>query len=347
MLSKRFEYDGKECEKLNLSQLKAKKEIKAKIDSGFYKFEEINCPICCSNEKIEISQKDKYGLPHLISLCKNCGFLYASKRLDKNSYTDFYIHHFNDLDIGYSVGFDTSFQDQYNNAKNAIYPFVKDYINEGKKLNILEVGCSSGGAMQYFKELGHNVRGLDLGIDAIKYGQSKGLNLINIDLPDFESDTKFDLVIYNSVLEHISDLDAHLNKLRNILKNDAKVFIRVPGIKNLHNNSFHKFDLLNFITLPHIYYFSVTTLTNLFNKYGFKKLKSNEIIFALFEKSDMKGFKIVNDYNQVLEYIKKQNNLFKIKVKNILFKNKMAIRWILVKINLLNTVKRLLGRKIV
>jgi len=347
MLSKRFEYDGKECEKLNPSQLKAKNEIKKKIDSGFYKFEEIDCPICGSQERDEISQKDKYGLPHLISLCKKCGFLYASKRLDKGSYTDFYIHHFNDIDIGYSVGFDTSFKDQYNNAKNAIYPFVEDYIEENKKLNILEVGCSSGGAMQYFKEKGHNVIGLDLGIDAINYGKNKGLNLINIDLPDFNTDIKFDLVVYNSVLEHISDLNAHLNKLREILTDNGKVFIRVPGIKNLHNNSFHKFDLLNFITLPHIYYFSVITLTNLFKKKGFKNLKSNEVIFALFEKSAIKDFKIRNDYNEVLEYIKKQDNILKIKAKNVLYKIKMAIRWLLVKIHLLNIVKRILGRKIV
>ena len=49
MLSSRFRYDGRECERLNRSQLKAKKEIKKKIDSGFYKFEEIDCPICISN----------------------------------------------------------------------------------------------------------------------------------------------------------------------------------------------------------------------------------------------------------------------------------------------------------
>jgi len=347
MLSKRFEYDRKECEKLNNLQIKAKKEIKEKIDSGFYKFEEIKCPICESDEKLEISQKDKYGLPHQISLCKNCGFLYANKRLSKESYTDFYIHHFNDLDIGYSVGFNISFKDQYNNAKNAIYPFVSDKINLNKELNILEVGCSTGGAMQFFKEKGHNVTGLDLGIDAIKYGQSRGLNLINIDLPDFQTNEKFDLVIYNSVLEHIVDLDSHLKKLKDILKDDGKIFIRVPGIKNLHNNSFHKFDLLNFITLPHIYYFSVSTLTNLFNKYGFKNIKSNEIIFALFEKSQDVKFDIKNDFDDVLDYIKKQDNILKIKIKNFLFKIKTIVRKILVSLGLLNCIKKLLGKKIV
>jgi len=347
MLSKRFEYDGKECERLNELQLKAKKEIKEKIDNGFYQFEEINCPICGSNEKLEISQKDKYGLPHQISLCKNCGFLYASKRLTNDSYTDFYIHHFNDLDIGYSMGFDISFNDQYNNAKNAIYPFIKDKIDLSKLLNVLEIGCSSGGAMQYFKEKGYNVVGLDLGIDAVEYGKNRGLNLINIDLPDFQTDIKFDLVIYNSVLEHIVDLKSHFEKLQEILKDDGYIFVRVPGIKNLHNNSFHKFDLLNFITLPHIYYFSVTTLTNLMNKYGFKKVKANEIIFSLYQKDNNVKFNIQNDYDEVLKYIEKQDNILKIKIKNILFKIKMIVREVLVGVGLLNIIKRLLGRKVV
>jgi predicted TPR repeat methyltransferase len=198
--------------------------------------------------------------------------------------------------------------------------------------------------MQYFKELGHNVVGLDLGIEAINYGQNKGLNLINIDLPDFQTDEKFDLVIYNSVLEHIGDLKAHLNRVREVLVDNGKVFIRVPGIKNLHNNSFHKFDLLNFITLPHIYYFSATSITNIFNKYGFKNLKINEIVFSLFEKANIKDIEFKSDYNEVLKYIKKQDNILKIKIKNILFKMKISLRWILIKTNLLNFVKKLLGK---
>jgi len=346
VLGKRFKYDGKECEKLNASQLKAKQEILKKINSGLYIFEEINCPICDSNEIKNISEKDKYGLPHNIGICKKCGFIFANKRMDKNSYTDFYVHHFNDLDIGYSIGFDESFKSQYNNAKNSIFPFVEYFIDSSEKLNILEVGCSSGGALQYFKEKGHNVIGLDLGIDAVEYGKNKyGLNLINIDLPDYNSNIKFDLVIYNSVFEHINDIKSHMNKLNEIIAENGKLFLRVPGIKNLHKNSFHKFDLLNFITLPHIYYFSVTTLSNIMNKYNFTLIKSNEIIFSLFEKDNkLTENKYINDYDDVMKYIKEQDNIIKIKIKNILFNFKILLRFLLNKMGLLNFVKKLVGK---
>lgn len=343
MLSKRFKYDGKECEKLNDSQFKAKQEIVNKINSNLYTFEEIDCPICDSNNIENISEKDKYGISHIVGICKKCGFIFANKRMDKNSYTDFYIHHFNDLDIGYSVGFDDSFRAQYENAKNSIYPFVIDCINLSRKLNILEVGCSSGGAIQYFKEKGHNIIGLDLGIDAIEYGKNKhGLNLINIDLPDFDSDIKFDLVIYNSVFEHISDIKSHMIKLHEIMAENGKLFLRVPGIKNLHKNSFHKFDILNFITLPHIYYFSVTTLSNIMNKYKFRHIKSNEIIFSLFEKDNTLDKKnLSSDYYYVMNYLKEQDNIIKISTKNILFKLKIFARGCLNKIGLLNVVKKI------
>ena len=340
MLSKRFEYDGKECESLNTSQEKAKKEILEKINNNFYQFEEICCPICKSNNKDEISQKDKYGLPHVISLCQDCGFLYASKRLNQDAYNNFYIHHFNDLDIGYSIGFDESFKSQYHNAKYAIYEFVKDEIDFSKKLNILEVGCSAGGAVQVFHELGHNVIGLDLGPDAVNYGREEySLNLLNIDLPDFESEIKFDLIIYNSVFEHISDLEAHLIQIQKLLISNGKLFLRVPGIKNLHNNFFHKYDLLNFITLPHIYYFSVTSLTNLLQQYGMVHLKSNEIIFSLYESRTKNSNKIESDYEILKDYLQEQDNIVKIKIKNWLHSSKMLLRAILVKMNLLNFVK--------
>ena len=343
MLSNRFKFNGKECEELNEFQFKAKTEILEKIDSDMYQFENINCPICKSNNKKEISQKDKYGLPHEISLCKDCGFLYASKRLDQESYNDFYIHHFNDLDIGYSIGFDESFKSQYNNAKNSIYPFIKEKINLSKTLNILEVGCSSGGTVSFFKELGHNVVGLDLGIDAIYYGkESHSLNLLNIDLPDFETDIKFDLIIYNSVFEHISDLDSHLAKIKEILVDDGKLFLRVPGIYNLHKNSFHKFDLLNFITLPHIYYFSIISLSNLLKQYGLKKIKSNEIIFSLFQADTICDEAIISDYEKLNFYLEKENNIVKIKIRNLLFKIKGNFKSILVKFGLFDFIKNII-----
>lgn len=344
MLSKRFEYDGKECEKLNQSQYQAKKEIIEKINNKSYIFEDISCPICESDEKQEISQKDKYGIPHHVSLCKNCGFLFATKRLTNDCYTDFYINHFNDLDIGYSIGLDKSFKDQYNNAYNNIYPFIENDIDLSKSLNILEIGCSSGGALQYFKEKKHNVIGLDLGTDAIDYGKSQDLELFNIDLPDFKTNIKFDLVIYNSVLEHIVDLENHFVKLQEILKDDGYIFVRVPGIKNLHNNSFHKFDLLNFITLPHIYYFSVKTLTNLMSKYKFKHVKSNEVIFSLFQKDRNAKFELNDDYDEVFQYIKNTDNILKIRIRNILFYGKLIIRSVLNSLGLLKIIKKILGK---
>ena len=344
MLSDRFKYDGKECEKLNKSQYKAKNEIIKKINNKTYIFENISCPICECVETQEVSQKDKYGIPHQIGLCKKCGFLFATKRLTNACYTDFYINNFNDLDIGYSIGLDKSFNDQYNNANNNIYPFLKENIELAKSLNILEIGCSSGGALQYFKEKKHNVIGLDLGVDAINYGKSQSLELYNIDLPDFKTEIKFDLVIYNSVLEHIVDLESHFVKLQEILKDDGYIFVRVPGIKNLHNNSFHKFDLLNFITLPHIYYFSVKTLTNLMSKYKFKHIKSNEVIFALFQKDRNTKIELKNDYEDVLKYIKDSDNILKIRIKNILFYSKLIIKSVLNSLGLLNIIKKILGK---
>ena len=197
-----------------------------------------------------------------------------------------------------------------------------------------------------FKELGHNVIGLDLGIDAINYGNNiHSLNLMNIDLPDFQTDIKFDLIIYNSVFEHISDLDSHLEKIKGILIDNGSLFLRVPGIYNLHHNSFHKFDLLNFITLPHIYYFSVTSLTNLMKQYGFKSKKSNEIIFSLYRLNTVDEKTILNDYDKLNSYLEKEDNLIRIKLRNLLNMIKKYLRSILVKLSLLDFVKIIIRGK--
>ena len=78
---------------------------------------------------------------------------------------------------------------------------------------VLDVGCSSGGMLQIFKEAGYDVTGMDYDKDRVAYGVKKGLNLFEGDAFDVEG--KFDLIIYSHVLEHILDLKGELNPSHN------------------------------------------------------------------------------------------------------------------------------------
>ena len=100
LISNRYKYDSKSILKLNTLQLKTKKEIEAKINNGQYQLESISCPICASKNDEIIAEKDRYGIRNTTVLCKECGLLRTSPRMDQKSYNDFYLSHFRNLYIG-------------------------------------------------------------------------------------------------------------------------------------------------------------------------------------------------------------------------------------------------------
>ena len=77
----------------------------------------------------------------------------------------------------------------------------------------------------------------------------------------------FDLVILNSVLEHIRDLDDSLEAMRNLLKPGGLIWIEVPDVTRfaeLTSVAFQQFSM------EHINFFSSTSLTNVMRKNGFE-----------------------------------------------------------------------------
>jgi len=184
-------------------------------------------------------------------------------------------------------------------------------------MNILEIGCGAGGILKYFKEKGFYVEGIDLGQEYIEYGKSKGLNL---HCGDINLQYKPDIIIYNHVLEHITDINQHLEYLYNFIDKNTYIFISVPGIKKamLRND----FDFLLFLQNAHIYYFSLATLKNLMEKNNFKLIKGNEAIMSLFKPKDKNNkFILKNDYENIMKNLKISEFVYNHKnLKKVLFK---------------------------
>ncbi len=134
---------------------------------------------------------------------------------------------------------------------------VTKYFNGRKDLNILEVGCGTGGLTKILTQYG-TVTGFDISEDAIAYCQSKGLkniyvqDLLKLDTSDYKD--KFDLILALDVLEHLQDDVSAMQKVRDMLSKNGLFFINVPAHKFLwsehdealeHKRRYHRFELLN------------------------------------------------------------------------------------------------------
>ena len=78
-----------------------------------------------------------------------------------------------------------------------------------------------------------------------------------------------------------SDLEKELKVIQELLSDRGSVYIAVPGIKDLANGAYG-YNLGAYLQNAHIRHFSLGTLNNIMEKYGFHLYCGNETIVSLF-----------------------------------------------------------------
>lgn len=104
-------------------------------------------------------------------------------------------------------------------------------FQSGKKLKILDVACGDGRISEPLVLMGHEVYGVDHHADAVQACLEKGIDCRQADitkdlplLPDF-----FDIVLALDILEHLEKPEVLLQRLKKIMKQDARLIISVPN----------------------------------------------------------------------------------------------------------------------
>ena len=329
LLSQRYDNDGTSSLGTSDYSKKLISQIVQKINSNEYKTEYVKCN-CGADDYTIISKKEKYGINLQTVICKQCGLVYLNPRFDRETYNDFYEKYFLELDLKYAVR-KRLIKDLEVNEEEFQKLFIKDYFERNlgrseiikkycydlikdRKLNILEIGCGTGGNIQGFKNEGHQVMGIDIGSDYLEHAKE-----IDLDLRDgFSSEllkeykNSFDLILMVHVVEHFTDIDKELEVARQLLKPDGYLYIEVPGVKSPMEFGFN-YDILKSIMVAHTHYFTLSTLTNILNKNKFELVKGNEYISSLFKVNEniTPSVSEIDNYTETLEYMKMIENYFR------------------------------------
>jgi len=289
-----------------------KHQVEKKIKNGIYEFEEVPCPVCKEQRFELFAKKDRYGLYMPVVICKDCGLIQTNPRMNQISYNEFYNVEYRKLYIGTESPTDNFFKDQYNYGQG-IFEYLRNnsIINSFQDLFVLEVGCGAEGILRYFEEKGCRVKGIDLDQSYIECGTHHydfDLSVGTIDT--LEIDERPDLIIYSQVLEHILTPDKELRTVYKIMSDEGRLYVEVPGVKNLMNS--YEMDFLQLLQNAHTYHFTLESLTNLLKMNYFDLLLGNEKINSVFIKSKNHANysdAIVNDYSNVMAYIQKVERL--------------------------------------
>jgi SAM-dependent methyltransferase len=134
---------------------------------------------------------------------------------------------------------DLYFDQQRENARSSILPFVARRARDEAGLRVLEIGCGAGGVLAAFAERGASVTGVDLHAPSVEYarrrfaGEAGGAaarfetaDIYDVDPADL--DGPFDLVLLKDTIEHIHDQQRFFARLDAFLAPGASAFLAFP-----------------------------------------------------------------------------------------------------------------------
>ena len=263
-------------------------------------FEYVSCPVC-GMDKLSLffsipygKLKQKKSLDYscldidkntilTVSKCQNCKFVFTNPRIRKE-YEE--------------VVYNESKRNLYKNNEYLIIgtPENRIFTRERKlsylpilikmlnlvstddSMKIFDFGCGFGHTLSLAKEFG--IEGMGIEIDNFRLGYCKKLGL-NVYTPDeFKAEflnLKFDLIICQSVIEHITDLDEFLLIIDSISKENTVLFTNAvtPKLIKIENKK-GKFVKAHF--LEHVNYFYGTTLDFFMRKVAFYPFKKKIVL---------------------------------------------------------------------
>lgn len=256
-------------------------EFQRKVNKKIYTFENVSC-LCGDSEGICLTERDRYCLSVSTYLCKSCGILRTSPRLDESSLSKFYDQDYRSIYVGNSQVPDQFFEEQEIHGR-LIMDFLKPNLKFNENLTIFDVGCGAGGTLTPFKKVGCKVFGCDLGSQYLNRGKSIGLTLEHGDIKSLDKYGKADLIILSHVLEHFSNPLQELEKIYNSITDQGYLYIEVPGIFKIHKTYVNP---LLFFQNAHLYHFSLSSLSFILQKVGFELVKGDNNIRALYRKNN-------------------------------------------------------------
>lgn len=191
--------------------------------------------------------------------CAGCGHIYANPRFTEEELASIYARTIDEDYLGElpSRGLTAT--------KNL--ELLDKHVSMGR---MLDVGCSIGVLLDVARKRGWETYGVEPSVWASEFARKRlMLDVFTGTLHDAKLPPNyFDLVILSDVLEHLPDPVAVLREVWEVIKPDGLLWINTPNIGSalarLLGSRWYC------VTLPHIHYFSSSTLNVLLREVGFE-----------------------------------------------------------------------------
>lgn len=172
-----------------------------------------------------------------------------------------------------------SHTDSKRNFFEKLYHLVRKHAIKNKinllnslttKGNFLDIGCGTGDVLLAAKNNGWTITGIEPNAKARAIANFKtDNNVYNIDALHKLPENSFDVISLWHVLEHLPDLDKHINQFKKLLKPEGKLLIAVPNYKS-YDACYYKEFWAAYDVPRHLWHFSQNSIRLLFDKFNMK-----------------------------------------------------------------------------
>ena len=242
-------------------------KFNAKLHSNQYDFNQVIC-FCGKDDSVEVVDKDRYGIPYSLHLCKHCGLMFSKNRMTHDSSKRFY-----QGDYRYIYDHGINIKEDYALSQKAAIK-IKEMLssNDVQYKTVFEIGCNTGGVLSEFQD--YDAYGVDYNQHSVESAQKKGLNVFCGGIAELESlNKKADLIMMNHVMEHFEDIETELDNISKLLNKDGYLFMSVPP--------FYGWDYNLLFQAAHNWQFTVNTLEYVMECCGWTAINVNNEIDSI------------------------------------------------------------------
>jgi 2-polyprenyl-3-methyl-5-hydroxy-6-metoxy-1,4-benzoquinol methylase len=211
------------------------------------------------------------------------GFFEVAEKLSEQELQQYYSQkYYQEQNGAYSASYTEEEITFFNNKIEQRFQIIQSVRTAKKVGRLLEIGSGEGFVLSYFKNIGWDV----LGVDFSEYGckQNNPHCLENMAFGDLYAEMtklidkgeKFDVVLMQNLLEHVTDPEKLLKDIQHLVHDDTVIVITVPNdFSPIQKLLLEQKKVPNefWVVLPdHLSYFTKKGLENIFDANGYKML---------------------------------------------------------------------------
>ena len=227
-----------------------------------------SCAVCGSLRKLILFKQEFVETAcapftgYDVVVCQDCGFIFADM-IPSQTDLDHYYAQMSKYEYRPSKE-ESLFYERIEHTANMIASILP------KDAKILDIGCATGELLGALKERGYShLTGLDPAAGAVEIARE--IHQIDVSVGKISDIIResFDVIILANVLEHIRYLDDVFLTLEECLAKGGKVVVEVPDVEGFTGEKSAPYQ--EFST-EHINFFTKTSLSNLFKRYGYTEM---------------------------------------------------------------------------